>query len=741
MNKTKLTTFAHEYLNEGISILPIKTDKRPVVKWSKYQKEKPTEEEINNWPHTGTGGLAWIMGEVSGNMEALDFDFKHGFTVEMYKEFEDLVEENYPGLGSKVLRQKTPTGGRHWIYRCEVIEGNQKLAIGTDGEAMIETRGEGGYICVGPTQGYGFQNVNGGGIQINEISVSERDCLMAIAKSFSAEPVPEKKRSGKGGKFDRKEVPTFPMAFIHFNEDHNISDLVEEDGWEYLDEGEDGKGKVIHRYQRDGGDGVGASLYPDNNTFYVFTTASELPTQQMMSPAEYIMYRDFKGDEKAMLEWLAEQGYEGDEERDNFDDRVKLRLKKDLKVKRFTLDLIDSIKAVAKIRYNTVRQAFEMYYGQREAEWLDPWDGLDSKAVHSKLMKQGVKIPLATIQSVMSDLNNWEAVDPLKEYLNGLIWDKTPRISDLANHVKCKEQKRWRNNFKKHLVRCVRQLLLQGVNRYALILHSDAQGNGKSTFIRYIISPGPMKYYYGEDLPKEGSEFGVARFVSMTAHANIEELDGFAKKDADHLKALTTRKDAMMRRMRTDNMFTVPRRVNFWGSTNKASFLTDSKNTRWIINEVESIDWSYTDIDIDQVWAEAVVLYKGGFDCDLNKEEVEANEEATKPFKRENLSWDVVSEIFQPCDEADDDAIYLQAQDVQYDLMLYYADHTAIHKGIEKMNVSTIGSIMRELNFASKSFRIRGVGPRKGIVVRPTTLFKDSKVFSESKAYQRAEVD
>ncbi|GAG25277.1 unnamed protein product, partial [marine sediment metagenome] len=251
-----------------------------------------------------------------------------------------------------------------------------------------------------------------------------------------------------------------------------------------------------------------------------------------------------------------------------------------------------------------------------QAKYLDGWNGLDSRAVQGKLLACGIKVPYQKVTFVLADDSHWDKIDPVKEWLDDLVWDKVPRINDLANHITCKDQKRWRNNFKKHLIRCVRQLYLEEVNRYALILHSAEQSNGKSTFIRYIVKAGVMKHYYSEDLPKEGSEFGVARFVSMNAHANMEELDGFGKKDVDHLKALTTREHVSMRKMRTDAMFTVPRRANFWGSTNKAQFLTDTSNTRWIINEVERIDWGYTSLDIDQVWAEAVVLYKGGAECD-----------------------------------------------------------------------------------------------------------------------------
>src|SRR5204863_7012750 len=71
------------------------------------------------------------------------------------------VRQN-PGLAalydhlSRGYLEATPAGGRHLLYRCDKIEGNQKLATRSDGEkrqTLIETRGEGGLIIVAPSHG------------------------------------------------------------------------------------------------------------------------------------------------------------------------------------------------------------------------------------------------------------------------------------------------------------------------------------------------------------------------------------------------------------------------------------------------------------------------------------------------------------------------------------------------------------------------------------------------------------
>jgi len=739
MKPSKIRELASNYMDLGISVLPVRSNKRPSIEWAEFQEHQATAEQVNRWSFGRGGGLAWIMGEVSGNMEAMDFDFKHGMTEDEYEDFKAKVEDELPGITKRLLIQVTPSGGRHWIYRCDDIEGNQKLALNEDGEAFIETRGEGGYICVGPTENYMFENVNGQGIQIKKISTEDRLFLHNSARALSKGKV---KKRGKS-KFSRNEVPDFPSAFLEYNEDIKMDDLVEKDGWIFLDES-DAKGKRVWRYQRPDQDEdgkVGASLYPDDNTFYIFSTAvGNLPSQQMMNAAEYIMYRDFDGDRDATVAWLNEQGYKTVEEHDQIPTSKKTKNTAELKVKRSMLNLIHDLNVIMKLRYNTIRRRVEFYDSSSKSVKTDPWRGVEPRFALAMMNMAGIKVNLERIKTALSFTSEFEHVDPIAQYLKEVTWDGSHRIKALSKHIKTKDQKRWEESFKKHLVRCVRQLLLEGVNRYALILHSNEQGNGKSTFIRNLIKAGPMKHYYSEDLPKENQELGVARFVSMCAHANIEELDGFAKKDADHLKALTTREDVSYRELFTSVLETIPRRVNFWGSTNKEAFLTDNRNTRWLIHEVLSIDWSYNEIDIDQVWAEAYHLYKDGYVCDLDKGEIDLNEIATKSFKREVVPEEWIFDVFTSAKRGDDGAVLLSPTEMMDDIINYYRleeENMSVVRAMEKVYVNVFSTILREVGFEKTEDRSRGI-KKKGFYVTAGTNLTNSKSFSDSH-FNRAE--
>ena len=65
--KTKLEA-AHEYLDRGWSIIPIKPEgKRPAIKWREYQERQPTYEEVEQWwTQWPDHDIAIITGAISG---------------------------------------------------------------------------------------------------------------------------------------------------------------------------------------------------------------------------------------------------------------------------------------------------------------------------------------------------------------------------------------------------------------------------------------------------------------------------------------------------------------------------------------------------------------------------------------------------------------------------------------------------------------------------------------------------
>lgn len=178
---------AHALLDAGLSIIPVRADKRPTLdSWKPYQAQPADHATAAHW-FTANGtpaapALAIICGAVSGNLTVIDFDTdQYGATL--YDAFAAIVEARAPGLLDRLVQVQTPSGGRHLYLRCTACEGNLKLALAADGGVRIETRGEGGYAVAPPSPGY--RTVRGTLKAIPEIEEADYRTLLQAARALS----------------------------------------------------------------------------------------------------------------------------------------------------------------------------------------------------------------------------------------------------------------------------------------------------------------------------------------------------------------------------------------------------------------------------------------------------------------------------------------------------------------------------------------------------------------------------
>jgi len=91
---------------------------------------------------------------VSGNLELIDIDNKLNNMDTLYPEF--LSRPGVKEIINNCVIEKSTNGGKHIYFRCDEIQGNQKLALCPSDkndkngkpiyETVFETRGEGGYV-------------------------------------------------------------------------------------------------------------------------------------------------------------------------------------------------------------------------------------------------------------------------------------------------------------------------------------------------------------------------------------------------------------------------------------------------------------------------------------------------------------------------------------------------------------------------------------------------------------------
>lgn len=245
-------------------------------------------------------------------------------------------------------------------------------------------------------------------------------------------------------------------------------------------------------------------------------------------------------------------------------------------------------------------------------------------------------------------------INPFKEFFHSLPhWDGNDHISNLANYIETTDQPFWLAQFKKALVRMIACTYGGIENRIIMVLVQPAQEQGKDSFIRFLCPPA-LREYYKEDPMTISKDSEIA--LCQNFIWNLTELDSLNKKEISEIKGIISRASVKQRRAYGRQEENMTRVVNFWGTTNKEEFLTDTQNTRWLCFRIENIKHAYNDyinnireIDITKVWAQAWYLYKSGEMFNLNSDERKKRDIINHTFEYASPEKQLIIKYLTPC--------------------------------------------------------------------------------------------
>lgn len=329
------------------------------------------------------------------------------------------------------------------------------------------------------------------------------------------------------------------------------------------------------------------------------------------------------------------------------------------------------------LRFNSVSLEIEM---SNKGE--NNFTSMNENDLFIEINKKGIKLGMDKLIAILKS-NFVPKYNPFKEYFTSLpAWDRKFHISNLAAHLICDDQPQLLIQFTKWMVRVVKCALVEGYyNKQAFILVHSKQNSGKTTFCRFLC-PLKLKDYQAENISDDkDSKIAIAKNFLI----NLDELSSLAKHEINSLKSLFS-KDIINERLPYDRKNSIIHRVaSFVGSTNMAEFLTDETGSvRWLCFEIKKIDWNYKNvIDINKVWAEAYHLYKTGFDCEMNVEDIQLNEERNSKFQQLSQEAEMIPQYLKPADESC--GVFLSATEI----LIFLSTFTSI-----KLNRVMVGRAM-----------------------------------------------
>jgi hypothetical protein len=294
-----IKNFANKLIVAGLSVIPVAMpSKQPTVKWKEYSDRRPKLNELDYRDSIGV-----ICGTVSKGLEVIDIDLKHFTSRAAGDLFLSELESKVSGeIIAKLVVQKTVSGGRHWIFRCETIGANQHLARMRKSDhqqpvALIETRGQGGFIVTSPTKGY--EMVRGSFTAIQQITPDEREQLFEACRSMNQ--YFEELKISKTDSYATGLAKKSPWE--DYNQRGPVQELLHQHGWTQVRQ----VAENLH-YSRPGKLGSTSGTW-NGKLFYCFTSSSVLEPSKAYSPAALFTYFECNKDFSVASVKLRSMGY------------------------------------------------------------------------------------------------------------------------------------------------------------------------------------------------------------------------------------------------------------------------------------------------------------------------------------------------------------------------------------------------------------------------------------------------
>jgi len=268
------------------------------------------------------------------------------------------------------------------------------------------------------------------------------------------------------------------------------------------------------------------------------------------------------------------------------------------------------------IRYNKL--AHQIY--TQDLPWdrdeHPAWSDTDTTALEEFLGHNYTQFSIHNVESALANVAQRRAYHPVREYLDGLpAWDQTPRVESLfIEYLGADDSDYVRAVSRKTLVAAVARVMNPGVKFDSIPVLNGGQGIGKSTLIARL-----GRDWFSDSLSiADMKDKTAAEKLQGNWILELSEMAGIKKMDVETVKSFASRRDDQFRPAYGRVVKTHERQCIIIGTTNNdGGFLRDVTGNRrfWPIpvpGGATKRPWDLTDDDINQIWAEALVLYKAG---------------------------------------------------------------------------------------------------------------------------------
>ena len=337
-----------------------------------------------------------------------------------------------------------------------------------------------------------------------------------------------------------------------------------------------------------------------------------------------------------------------------------------------------------------------------------------------------VSIPRVLLKSLLASPNQMESFNPIHDYLESLRGKyKGPSQIDMLcsslHTPQDDDESKERASYllRKWLIATAACALGIRQNDVALGLIGDKAGIGKTTFFEMLVPPCLKEYY--QVAQKDERLFPLQNSFAQRFLLNFDEFAAICKHNEEQFKLYMSASEVEIRRPGSRYVEKVPRVASCCFTSNKnqrmGGFISKPDAglmRRLAVIEVDSIDDNRKRLDVDQLWAEAVMLLDGGFDPTWTQQEYRQFVNENRQYVLETNALRLIRIHYRKPEEGEE-CKFMTAMEI----VLQLKKEKKISSAIQQVNEVTVGQALTALGYKYYIRRFPGKSPYHGYDVVP----------------------